>query len=262
MKTYTLFLADITEDDLAPDGSEFDSIREYEDYESSSKAPWNQDTIESFADLVDPSDSSETSCEINDSDEFHIPEISSTYDSLFTVEDDTIRNIGITEDSDRDEQYDEIPAYYSGINTWIKSTNIHCISCSNKIQGMPLFIPLSWHSRLVAKPANTDIDTDASELDPLNNYQLNETQVEQKVMKVHFLTCNERCAERYINKVKDAKITDKWQSLQLLKEVVQDMKKIKITEIQEGLDKNLMMQYCGPSGISVQRFRELNESKY
>ena len=94
-----------------------------------------------------------------------------------------------------------------------------------------------------------------------NNYQSNEIHVEQKVMKVHYLTCNERCAKRYINRVKDSKITDKWQCLHLLKELVQNLKGIRVNEIEEGLDKGIQMQYCGPNGVSVQKFREMNSSE-
>jgi hypothetical protein len=46
----------------------------------------------------------------------------------------------------------------------------------------------------------------------------------------------------------------------MLKELVKDMKGVVVKEIQEGLDKNIMMQYCGPNGVSAQKFREMNSS--
>lgn len=261
VKTYTLFLPDITEDDLIPDGNEFEYIQDYEDYENLPKIAdvYTSDNIFSDDGEQECSHASDEECNGSDAD-YYIPEMvspQSTYDNLFASE--TIEAIETTET----QSYDEIPMYYSGVKNWIKSTNILCISCSNKIQGMPMFIPLSWHNRVVTKKVDTSQESSEysiTELDPLNNYQSNEINTEQKVMKVHYLTCNERCAKRYITYVKDSKISDKWQCLQLLKEVVQNMKGVKITDIEEGLDKGIQMQYCGASGISVQKFRELNSS--
>lgn len=282
VKTYTLFLPDITEDDLIPDGSEFEYIQDYEDYENLYKiidvhvsdslfsdseggTACGMDGIDraDLTDLADDAncddDSEQEYSHTSDEDrpgsetDYYIPEVispQSTYSNIFDSE--TMET----------QSYDEIPMYYSGVKNWIKSTNILCISCSNKIQGMPMFIPLSWHNRVITKKVDTTLENDynITELDPLNNYQSNEINTEQKVMKVHYLTCNERCAKRYITHVKDPKISDKWQCLQLLKELVQNMKGIRITDIEEGLDKGIQMQYCGAGGISVQKFRELNSS--
>jgi len=251
VRTYTLFLPDITEEDLVPDGNEFEFIQDYEDYENLTKISDHGSAENIFSDEYDMSGSNESESE------FFIPEVPSpttTYDNIFAP--DSMEN-----QMPANVNYEEIPTYYSGKDSWIKSTNILCISCSNKIQGMPMFIPLSWHSRVVTKKIDPENEFNASELDPLNNYQSNEIHVEQKVMKVHYLTCNERCAKRYINRVKDSKITDKWQCLHLLKELVQNLKGIRVNEIEEGLDKGIQMQYCGPNGVSVQKFREMNSSE-
>jgi hypothetical protein len=256
IKTYTLFLPGITNDDLDPGDNEFDSVQEFEDYEHSSMLMERcdvdgaddvgvTDDVED-TDEADDTDSTSDSSESNNTD-FEIPDIEPLTKDDYTV---------FSGDS-----YEEVPAYYSGISTWIKSTNILCISCSNKIQGMPMFIPLSWHTRVVAKDCDASQEDSSDELDPLNGMKSGEAQVEQKVMKVHFLTCNERCAKRYIVRVKDSKITNKWQSLQLLQILAEEVRGKKIVDIEEGLDKCIMMQYCGPNGVSAQKFREMNSVK-
>lgn len=267
MKTYTLFLPDITEEDLLPDGSEFDEIADYEDYES--LALLNKEKYEAqdnYEMYTSDSESDSDSSEYTDSSEFHLPEAvspkndfdQSTFQSLFLEDDMEMNNmVGMIE------QYDEVPEYYVDAESWIKSTNNLCISCSNKIQGMPMFIPGSWHNRVITKKPHELERERPGELNPLNNFQNQEIQIEQKVMKVHrrVLTCHERCSKRYIQTVKDSEITDKWQCLQLLKELVKDLRGIDVVNIEEGLDKSIMMQYCGPDGISAQKFNELNAPK-
>lgn len=294
MRTYTLFLPDITEDDLMPDGDEFSEIDEYEDYISkqnslrntldydydSSDASQSDDSISDSDDSYD--DDNDDNSDNDDNNDDGIPDkFESTYESLFLKDASQIPDIpddvdltDIPEDlmciADIDmsgvsmsmnmsvQQYDDVPEYYVGRSTWMKSTNNLCIMCSNKIQGVPMFIPISWHRRVV----QPDVQADDDDL-YLNPVHVNKT-IEQKALKIHkrVLTCNERCSKRYIVCVRDDEITDKWQSLQLLRWLVKDMKGYDPGEIREALDKSIMEQYCGPTkGISSQKFNELNMQK-
>jgi hypothetical protein len=270
MRTYTLFLPGVTEADCPADESEFEIFSFAETEEINIYSLIKNNASEGESGLSDIEGSTDESLgefsgdeydfsEAEDNDVFTIPEAPTvnmqSYDDIFSTY--GLENVS-------DEQFDEIPDYYVNKDSWIKSTNLLCVSCSNKIQGMPMFIPISWHKRLVTKQVDRYDNEDeyaAAELDELNNIVNTESAkhvVEERAMKVYRLTCNERCAVYYINHVRDDNITNQRESLQMLKELVQDIRDVTVNSIKEGLDKNIMMQYKGPSGVSAQTFREMN----
>jgi len=152
-------------------------------------------------------------------------------------------------------QYDTIPLYYSGPKTWKRVTNLHCWCCSNVVVGVPFFVPLSWKRKTV----KTDIADESPEIQKLNKFNCAIDNKEELVMKVHGVMCNERCTLRYINRYNDEAITDKWVSIKLLEIVTAQLYGMQsIGDIIEAPDKSIMAQYCGPNGINVSEFRELN----
>lgn len=247
MRTYTLFLPGVTEDDCPVGDDEFDvlgslthDIGEIDLYSVPNSPKANDEKSDNLLGLDGDDTSSDGESEV------FIPEVieMSTFNDIFVQPSSYMP----------EEQYDELPEYYFDRESWIKSTNLHCISCSNKIQGMPLFVPLSWNKRVVTNGPKGPRSS-VSQIESLVNRQ---KVVERKCMKVYRLTCNERCAKQYITNVKDRNITKPWESMQLLKELVQDIRGVKVNDIADGIDKSCMMQYCGPGGISAQSFRDKN----
>lgn len=281
MKTYTLFLPGITEADCPADESEFEIFtrgfdNEYDldffsqkqsDGDQVSDTEYSSDEYTFTSEYVDAivDDIEDVFSDDLRSESFTIPEASDSIGDLKTYDDIFAPSYGMYALEDAAVgQYDEIPDYYADKKSWIKSTNLLCISCSNKIQGMPMFIPLSWHRRVVTKTIDRYDDAEeyaAEELSELNSIGKSgkgSRTIEERVMKVYRLTCNERCAKYYINNVRDANITNPRESLQMLKMLVQEIRGVTVTDIKEGLNKSIMMQYKGPSGVDVARFREMN----
>lgn len=154
-------------------------------------------------------------------------------------------------------QYDEIPSYYYNPKSWIKVTNLNCWTCGNKVVNIPFFVPLSWKKHIVK------MDDKYIASQKLNIYSSAIDSKEEHVMKVHGIMCNERCAARYINRHYDESITDKWASMRLLEILTSQIYGTNtISEIQEAPDKSLMMQFCGPKGLTVKQFRELNDNSH
>ncbi len=162
-----------------------------------------------------------------------------------------------TRDENEYTQYDEIPQYYYNPKSWIKVTNLNCWTCGNKVVNIPFFVPLSWKKHVVK------MDDKYITSQKLNVYNSAIDNKEERVMKVHGIMCNERCAARYINRHYDESITDKWASMRMLEVLTSQIYgRNTISEIQEAPDKSLMMHFSGPHGLTVKQFRELNNNLF
>lgn len=167
-------------------------------------------------------------------------------------------------------KYDNIPKYFVNKEQWIKNTNLLCWSCSTKFSGVPLFIPLGWRKLLIpisndesnSISERSDILENLTELSDaallLSNYKFKEV----KAIETHGNFCSPLCAVRRIRGVRDPKITNTWESYKLLKLVCKGLYDVEILEIPEAEDPCRMIQYCGPKGITVQEFRNKNNTKF
>lgn len=131
--------------------------------------------------------------------------------------------------------YDSIPPFYTRYETWPKGTNLLCWMCNNSVPGMPWFIPIG----LVKRP---------------------DENVEVIARRTHGNFCSPWCASRYINRVDDPKVR-KWECKRMLLDLYKEITKNDLPDIPEAEDKTIMMQYCGPCGITVQEFRDQNNEK-
>jgi hypothetical protein len=144
-------------------------------------------------------------------------------------------------------EYDEIPDYFTGVDTWPKATNLLCWSCCISIPSMPWFVPISKVKKVISV---SDDDEDLS-------YNTKEI----SAFKPHGYFCFPSCVKRYIRRVDDPKIRNKDESIRLLNMVYKEITGKDVLDIPEAEDKNIMMQYCGPKGVSLQQFREMNRNK-
>lgn len=138
-----------------------------------------------------------------------------------------------------DVMYDSIPPFYTQYAAWPKSTNLLCWMCNNSVPGMPWFIPIG----LVRRPAS-DEDEAADVI----------------ARRTHGNFCSPWCASRYINRVEDPKVR-KWECRKMLLDLYKEITGRDLPDIPEAEDKCIMMQYCGPCGITVQEFRDRNNEK-
>ncbi|MEM3062320.1 MAG: hypothetical protein QW303_02055 [Nitrososphaerota archaeon] len=169
----------------------------------------------------------------------HILFLSKVFLSNCPSEESILENIDTSEFIEPEEQFDSIPAFYTTYESWIKSTNLLCWSCSNKFDGMPWFIPIGLMKQKITK---------------------NDKVVEVIARQVYGNFCTPFCACRYINRIEDSRIR-KWECKNMLIKLYNEITGNNVPDIPEAEDKTIMMQYCGPHGITVQEFRLRNEQK-
>lgn len=156
-------------------------------------------------------------------------------------------------------EYDELPPIFIDFNQWAKSTNLHCLACTLVVPDLPWFIPISWKQQLVYRDAN-GVYYPLDSIEPSASLKT----VECDVFKPHAPFCTPLCAKRYLNRVRDPKITNAWESGQMLDRIVNryyDLRPDRI-DLPEADDKSTMIQFSGTRrGITPQAFREINDKK-
>jgi hypothetical protein len=254
-KTYILFLPNIFPEDCQDDE---DVLRDIED-------------VEEFTE-------SDNSSVVSDDD---IPDLFNLSPSFNAEQNHSM----VKEEELKD--YDTLPPYFINIHLWPKSTNLLCWNCGNGVQGFPWFVPTarvkkSIYSIGAASENNDDTDNqniydtnDASNIedaftmfenstdtvDVLPMYQNISRTKEVKAFKRHGCFCTEFCVNRYINRVKDPQIHNKWECEKLLILLCREITGKDVRDIPEADDKTIMMQYCGSKGITPQEYRERNENR-
>jgi hypothetical protein len=168
------------------------------------------------------------------------------------------------------EEYDNLPEYFTNINSWPKSINSLCWSCALKIYSIPWFIPVGKMKKSV--PAYCE-DIDFQEIDNNSNIFDNVSDFQEfpevyqppsRTKEIHVLIpygrfCTPYCAQRYINRIKDPKIKNIWEASELLKHLYEKISGKPVQYIPEADDPTIMMQFCGPKGITAKEYRERNE---
>ena len=269
-KTYILFLANVFPEDCSDDIDVLEKIGD--EYTENTSMNIN-DPVE----ILEESDSEDSSSVSPVSDE-ELPNLFGCTDSNILsprhplyekCEDQPDENT-----SGINEEYDSIPEYFIDIDSWPKSVNTLCWNCNLKIYGPPYFSPIGKVKKSVKSTESSD-SSDTSEMDECPNlfdnvadftnvpdvYQTPSRTREVQALLPHGRFCTEKCAQRYINRVKDPKIKNTWESTELLKYLYEKMTGKVAQYIPEAEDPKLMMQFYGPKGITVQEYRERNENK-
>lgn len=164
--------------------------------------------------------------------------------------------------------FDSIPEYFVNRESWIKSTNLLCWYCNNKVEDIPWFIPISAQN-IIIECCDTyeNIDTidysPTSQVGSFNFYEEGNCQNEVSAIKVHGNFCSPFCVKKYINGVKDTVIDDDdlWQINRLLLKIYKELTGLDIIDIPEADDKTKMKQYCGKAGITIQEYKYINRRK-
>jgi hypothetical protein len=158
------------------------------------------------------------------------------------------------------DEYDELPKYFIDIAHWPKSVNLLCWSCSNLPLGAPWFVPITKFRKTLFATSDAP---DAEYLDTQNIADTeNITRIrEMKALKPHGCFCDEFCVKRYIMRVNDPKIVNKWEVIALLNDEYYLFTGKRAIEIPEADDPMIQMRYAGPSGISPQEYRLRNSKK-
>ena len=159
--------------------------------------------------------------------------------------------------------YDTIPKYFINNNSWIKTTNLLCCYCHDKIKNTPMPIALGKNKILI--PENDDInETIISLTDKVDDHLLfcSQTMKEVIAYKIHnVLCCDISCVGNYIRKVTDLKIINKRESIQMSISIYKEIIKENIEDIPEKDLWIVMEQYCGSTGQKRSEYREKNLNK-
>jgi hypothetical protein len=167
------------------------------------------------------------------------------------------------------EDYDELPAYFIDLKSWPKSVNAYCWECSDVVRGMPWIVPIGRIKKVIGPSSEETerifeetkgsyfLDTAADTVDLLPCYRTQEVNAFIR----HGCFCTPFCASGYIRFRNDPKIRNRWEAMKLLKDFYHEVTGREVEDIPVGEDKTIMMQYCGPKGITLQEFRLRNESK-
>ena len=123
--------------------------------------------------------------------------------------------------------YASLPEYYISLEQWPTHTNLQCCSCDLAFRGIPWFIALG----------KTTIKT-------------------QKAMLVYKVFCTPFCTMWYINNVKDHRLINKWDIIEMLHEFCSGVLGKRVEYIPEAQSKYNMIQYVGSDGITAQEFRD------
>jgi hypothetical protein len=260
-KSYVLFLANVFPEDCADDN---DVLKDIED-------SCQIDLIESSFDqeyerITDPSTDNDCISEEEDLPDF--------FHSEMEGNDNTGTHNG-HDPSGIFEEYDSLPEYFIDIDTWPKSINSLCWGCALKIYGVPYFIPIGKVKKSISitsdsdhssnEPKTEDYSTIFENMADFTNipdiYKTPSRTKEIHALVPHGRFCHEKCAQRYINRVKDPKIKNIWEASELLKYLYEKIMGKSVQFIPEAEDPMEMIQFSGPKGITAQEYRERNDNK-
>ncbi len=197
------------------------------------------------------------------------PDIGFDSDLDHEHEPETILITSKQDTSDQIQNYNDIPKYFSNKKSWPTTTNLLCWNCSNRVPGIPWFVPLAWIKKVFVNDMelenqvyfNTGVEEEASEISDSSLLTNGQTVKEEKVFISHGNFCSPLCVKRYIKYNKDPKITNIWESIRLLGLLYREMTNTNCKEIPEAEDCRTMSKFCGPGGLSEKQYCELNESK-
>ncbi len=151
--------------------------------------------------------------------------------------------------------YDKIPLVFTGIDTWLKSTNLLCWVCNRSFKGRPWFEPQS------IDPLNsTKIrDTQVCDIRLGCNSTIDESHIKKQYKKHDFCInikgnfCSPHCVMRNIlNTTKD--MSDRLNKIAMLKFVYELFTGVAIFDIQPSPPHTDMIQYGGP--MTVQEYQK------
>lgn len=161
-------------------------------------------------------------------------------------------------------EYDTMLNWFYNPAQWTKSTNLSCWRCGLICREHPWFIPLTKTKKLVA------VSTDGSEeiIDDIDSSDAALLTSSRKckeitVYKPYGVFCTPWCVMAKLNREIDPKIINKWQCIELLKEIYKMYYGKVPTNIPECYyPKEMMIQYCGSSnGITPELYRQMNHQK-
>jgi hypothetical protein len=182
-------------------------------------------------------------------------------------EDDSILITGMNDKENQN--YTEIPKYYTNRKTWPTGTNILCWCCHNRVRGIPWFVPLAWIKKVFVDDLeienqiyfNTEGKEDeVSEISDNAILTNGQTVHEGKVFIPHGIFCGPMCVKRYIKYVKDPKISNIWETIKLLSVLYKEITGGICNEIPEAEDPHIMAKFSGSGGISEKQYIDLNDA--
>ena len=161
-------------------------------------------------------------------------------------------------------EYDSPLLWFYNPEQWMKSTNCLCWWCTLPCQEIPWFIPLTKTKKLVPDGTIAEINEN---LDSNDNSLISSSKKckEISVMKPYGVFCSPGCASAKLNREINPRITNKWQSMELLVEVYKMYNKNQdIRSIPEAYyPKEIMIQYAGSkSGVTPNIYRQMNQKKF
>jgi hypothetical protein len=154
-------------------------------------------------------------------------------------------------------KYDELQTQYINRDLWKKKTNLLCWSCGLRFENVPYAIPIGWAKRLVS-PDNLDDQTEASDSSLLSSKRRFK---ELPIMEMHGNFCQGGCAARYIAKVKDPKIPNRKESMELLIIFHNKLMDDAVNYIPLSDPRAKMHMYCGSIGVDIHEFSKSNGQK-
>jgi hypothetical protein len=161
-------------------------------------------------------------------------------------------------EAESSQEFDTILPWFHNPKQWVKSTNLMCWRCGLVCNEHPWFIPLTKAKKLV--PAGEEICDDMSDAALLASSKKCQ---EITVIKPYGVFCRAWCAMARINQENDKRITNKWQSIMLLREVYFMFTGHRVNNIPDAYyPKEIMIQYCGSKdGVTPEQYRQMNDSK-
>jgi hypothetical protein len=160
------------------------------------------------------------------------------------------------------QEYEDLPRLFFGWKHWPNSTNLNCWRCGMSFHGPPWFVTLGWKTQVVPVDGRGDpiilYDTDA--VSPDVNYR----HAEHHVQTPHGVMCHPMCARLYLMQHKDPAITNVLESLRILDRNVNDVYHLpgRRPDMPDGPDPHRMIQFRGKSGMTPQKFREMQEAAW
>lgn len=166
-------------------------------------------------------------------------------------------------------KYDKVPEYFINNKDWIKTTNLLCCYCHSSFVDTPFPIVLSQTKCLVHDSDNNYNavllgSENIKKIDPsLDDYAMltDQPNKEVKAYKLHnIICCSRTCVGNYIRKVKDSKIFNIKEVLQMSIQVSNEITGDNIIDIPEKDLWCVMKQYCGENGETRNEYYEKNRN--
>lgn len=121
--------------------------------------------------------------------------------------------------------YNKFPRRFFNLDTWIKKSNLLCVTCSNKIRGVP--VPIPSNMKFSGK---------------------------HKVFDVERIACGFPCGIRYLNK---STYNNRWDRIQQLFQLFYIFHGVHVKNIPESKDRLDQIQYGGV--IPIIEYNQNNE---